>query len=98
MFLVINIALVHTETNINAKKPFYRTATLSNHIFLDIELVKIFDRSLIENVPYLVELDGVSYEGWIKRQRRYWETEKGLSITYHAKTNSVWIVPMNSSF
>jgi len=89
---------VHTETNINAKKPFYRTSTLSNHIFLDIELVKIFDDSLAKNVPYLVKLDGVSYEGWIKRQRKYWETEKGLSITYHAKTNSVWIVPMNDRF
>lgn len=96
--MVINIDLVHTETNIDAKNPFYRTATLSNHIFLDIELVKIFDTSLAENVPYLVKLDGVSYEGWIKRQRKYWETEKSLSITYHAKTNSVWIVPMNDRF
>lgn len=89
---------MHTETNIDAKNPFYRTATLSNHIFLDIELVKIFDASLAENVPYLVKLDGVNYEGWIKRQRKYWETEKSLRITYHAKTNSVWIVPMNDRF
>lgn len=98
MFLVINIDLVHTETNINAKNPIYKTATLSNHIFLDIELVKLFDASLIENTPYLVKLDGVNYEGWVKRQREYWEQEKGLSITYHAKTNSVWIVPMNDCF
>jgi len=89
---------VYNESNKNAEKPFYKTAKLSNHIFLDIELVKIFDRSLIENTPYLIELDGVSYEGWIKRQRQYWETEKGLSIAYHSKSNSVWVVPMDNAF
>lgn len=89
---------MHTKTNIYNKNADYRTATLSNDIFLDIELVKIFDDSLAKNIPYLVKLDGVSYEGWIKRQRKYWETEKGLSITYHSKTNSVWIVPMNDRF
>ena len=98
MNLVINIDLVYTETNIDAKKPIHKTASLSNSSFFDVELVKLFDRSLIENTPYLIELDSGHYEGWIERQRKYWETEKGLSITYHATSKSVWVVPMDDAF
>ena len=98
MFLVINIDLVHTKTKIDAKNPSYKTVKLFSHIFFDIELVKIFDRSLIENTPYLIELDSGHYEGWVERQRKYWETEKGLSITYHATSKSVWVVPLNNAF
>ena len=95
--MVINICLVYDNTKNSASSPIYKTARLSNHIFLDIELVRIFDRSLSENIPYLVELDSINYEGWVNRQRKYWESEKGLSIAYHIKSNSVWIVPLNNN-
>jgi hypothetical protein len=93
---MINSFLVYTSENNNAKNPIYKTASLSSSptTMLDIELVNIFQQSVKENTPYLVELGDVSWEGWIKRQRKYWEEEKGVSITYHALTKSIWIVPM----
>lgn len=99
MNLVINIDLVYTETNIDAKKPIHKTTSLSNSSFFDVELVKLFDCSLRENTPYLIKLENdVNCVGWIKRLRQYWEREKGLSITHHAKTNSIWVVPMDDAF
>jgi hypothetical protein len=87
---------VYESKNKNAKNPFYKTAILSSSpaTMVDIELVNIFQQSIKENIPYLVELADVSWEGWIKRRRKYWEEEKGVSITYHALTKSIWIVPM----
>ena len=61
---------------------------------LDVELVRLFEQSLQENIPYLIELDNLNYNGWVKRLRKYWEEEKGLSITYHALTKSIWVIPM----
>lgn len=98
MNLVINIDLVYTEINIDAKKPKHKTVSLSNSSFFDVELVKLFDRSLRENTPYLIELRGISCDGWVKRLRKYWESEKKLSITYHHRTNSIWVVPMADFF
>ena len=87
---------MYTTKTDNAKSLIYKTATLSSSptSMLDIELVNIFEQSIKENSPYLIELVVVSWEGWIKRQRKYWEEEKGVSITYHALTKSIWVVPM----
>lgn len=86
---------MYTKKKDNAKNPTHRTASLSGDlVFADIEMVKIFEKSLAENTPYLIDLNGVSYDGWVKRRRKYWEEEKGLSITYHALTKSVWVIPM----
>ena len=78
----------------NSKNPIYKIVSLSSSptSMFDIELVNIFQLSIKENIPYLVELDNVSCEGWVKRQRKYWE--KGVSITYHALTKIIWIIPM----
>lgn len=85
-----------SENNIAKKLPF-KTASLSSQpsTMMDVELVKLFEQSLQENTPYLIELDNMSWNGWVKRLRKYWEEERKLSITYHALTNSVYVVPMN---
>jgi len=85
---------VYTSKDDIAKKPFYKTATLSNlTTFVDVELVKLFEASVKENIPYHIELGSMNWADWIKRCRKYWEEEKGLNIAYHAKTNSVWLIP-----
>jgi hypothetical protein len=87
---------VYTTKIKNSKNPIYKIVSLSSSptSMFDIELVNIFQLSIKENIPYLVELDNVSCEGWVKRQRKYWEEEKGVSITYHALTKIIWIIPM----
>ena len=61
---------------------------------VDVELVKIFERSLKENIPYLIQLEEYNWNGWIKRLRKYWEEERKLSITYHTLSKSVYVIPM----
>ena len=87
---------MYTEEKDITKKTFFKTASLSLQpsTMIDVELVKLFQKSLEENIPYLIELGECGWEDWIKRYRKYWEEEKELSITYHTLTRSVWVVPM----
>ena len=93
---MINSFLVYDSKNNNAKNPYHITVHLSSsHTTLaDIEMIKIFDRSIQENIPYLIQLEDGQWHRWVMRRREYWEQEKGVSITYHRLTNSVYVVPM----
>lgn len=84
-----------TKTN-NAENPPYISIDLSSAGggYLDVELIKIFELSIQQNQPYLINLDNSDWADWIKRRRKYWEDEKGVSVTYHHLTRSVYVVPM----
>jgi len=87
---------VYTTKNNNAKNLPHTTIDLSSSGsgYLDVELIKIFEQSIQENRPYLVSLDNSNWSDWVKRRRKYWEEEKGVSVTYHHLTRSVYVVPM----
>jgi hypothetical protein len=87
---------VYNSKNNNAKTPHHITVNLSSSptTMMDIEMIKIFEQSISENNPYLIQLDNTDWTDWIKRRREYWEQEKGVSITYHTLSNSVYVVPM----
>jgi mannose/cellobiose epimerase-like protein (N-acyl-D-glucosamine 2-epimerase family) len=87
---------VYDPKNNNAKNPYHITVHLSSSqtTLADIEMIKIFDRSIQENIPYLIQLEDGQWHTWVMRRREYWEQEKGVSITYHRLTNSVYVVPM----
>jgi len=93
---MINSFLVYTSKNNNAKNPPYITVDLSSSGsgYLDVEIIKIFEQSIQENQPYLITLDNSNWSDWIKRRRKYWEEEKGVSVTYHHLSRSVYVVPM----
>ena len=93
---MINSFLVYDSKNNNAKNPHHITVHLSSSqtTLADIEMIKIFDRSIQENKPYLIQLEDGQWHRWVMRRREYWELEKGVSITYHRLTNSVYVVPM----
>ena len=93
---MINSFLVYTSENNNAKNPSYITVDLSSSGggYLDVELIRVFEKSILENQPYLIKLDNSNWSDWVKRRRKYWEEEKGVSVTYHHLTRSVYVVPM----
>jgi hypothetical protein len=93
---VINSFLVYEAKNKNAKNPFHKTVDLSSSgtPLIDIELIKIFEKSIAEDRPYLVQLDNSNWSAWVKRRRKYWEEEKDVSVTYHHLSRSVYVVPM----
>ena len=93
---MINSFLVYTSKNNNAKNPPYIAVDLSSSGsgYLDVEIIKIFEQSIQENQPYLIALDNSNWSDWIKRRRKYWEEEKGVSVTYHHLSRSVYVVPM----
>jgi len=81
----------------NAKNLPHTTVDLSSassDTLLDLEMIKIFEKSLLEDRPYLIQLDNGKWVGWVKRRREYWEREKGVSVTYHILSNSVYVIPM----
>jgi hypothetical protein len=93
---VINSFLVYESKNNNAKNPHHKTVDLSSSVnpLIDIELIKIFEKSIAEDCPYLVQLDNSNWSAWVKRRRKYWEEEKMVSVTYHHLSRSVYVVPM----
>jgi len=92
---MINSFLVYESKN-NAKNPLHKTVDLSSSVtpLIDIELIKIFEKSIAEDCPYLVQLDNSNWAAWVKRRRQYWEEEKRVSVTYHHLSHSVYVVPM----
>ena len=93
---MINSFLVYESKNNNAKNPHHKTVDLSSsaNTFLDIEMIKIFEKSVTEDCPYLIQLDNSDWSSWVKRRRKYWEEEKKVSVTYHHLSRSVYVVPM----
>ena len=93
---MINSFLVYTSENNNAKKSIHKTIDLSSstNTYLDVEMIKIFEKSIAEDCPYLIQLDNCDWSDWIKRRRQYWEEEKRVSVTYHYLTRCVYVVPM----
>lgn len=87
---------MYESKNKNAKNPLHKTVDLSSsaNTFLDIEMIKIFEKSIKEDCPYLIQLDNSDWSGWVKRRRKYWEEEKGVSVTYHHLSRGVYVVPM----
>ena len=74
----------------------YKKASISYSpsTMVDVELVKIFETSIKENTPYLIELHRTIWLDWIKRHKEYWEKQKGLSIAYHVPTHNIFVVPI----
>jgi len=61
---------------------------------LDVEIVKIFEQSLAEDVPYMIELHNTRFADWIERHKEYWEKNRNLRITFHTPTHNVWAIPI----
>ena len=93
---MINSFLVYTSKNNNAKKPLHKTVDLSSstNTYLDVEMIKIFEKSIEEDCHYLIQLDNSDWSEWVKRRRQYWEEEKRVSVTYHNLSRSIYVVPM----
>jgi hypothetical protein len=93
---MINSFLVYTSENNNPKNPLHKTVDLSSstNTYLDVEMIGIFEKSIEEDCPYLIQLDNSDWSEWVKRRRQYWEEEKRVSVTYHNLSRSIYVVPM----
>ena len=93
---MINSFLVYTSENNNPKNPLHKTVDLSSstNTYLDVEMIRIFEKSIEEDCPYLIQLDNSDWSEWVKRRRQYWEEEKRVSVTYHNLSRSIYVVPM----
>ena len=70
---------MYDSKNNNAKNPHHITVHLSSSqtTLADIEMIKIFDRSIQENKPYLIQLEDGQWNEWVNEAQKILGTGKG---------------------